>query len=73
MVTCALCRQPYDETALACRGKCPLSDLYGCGLLCCPHCGYQSVDEEKSTAARWLQRLWPARPAIKEVQTNDDA
>ena len=41
---------------------CPPAGLYGCGLLCCRHCGYQVVDERQSAAARLLRRLWPQMP-----------
>ncbi len=63
MVTCTLCGRPFDETVLSCLGRCPLAGPNGCGLVCCPHCGYQMVDERRSAAARLVLRLWPAKPA----------
>jgi len=29
----------------------------GCAILCCPNCGYQIVDESKSSVASWLRKL----------------
>lgn len=68
MVTCALCGRDYDETAMSCQGRCPLASATGCGLLCCPYCGYQTVDERQSAAARLLRRLWPQFPAAREAK-----
>jgi hypothetical protein len=76
VVTCALCGHDYDETAMSCRGRCPLASATGCDLLCCPYCGYQTVDERQSAAARLLRRLWPAVSAAHEatqVTDGDDA
>jgi hypothetical protein len=63
MVTCALCGRDFDETVLNCHGLCPLAGAKGCGLVCCPYCGYQMVDERRSTAAGLVLRLWPAKQA----------
>ena len=53
-VCCPLCGAEYDRRA--CRHQaCPMADH--CQLLCCPYCGYKTVDTETSAAARWLQRL----------------
>lgn len=72
-MTCALCGQGYDEAALSCRGKCPVASLYGCGLLCCPHCGYQMVDERQSGAVKLLRRLWPLRVEGQGEDRDDNA
>ena len=50
------------------QAGCPLAAWQGCALVCCPHCGYQMVDEKQSTAARVLRRLWPAGPVTKPQQ-----
>jgi Fe2+ transport system protein FeoA len=52
---CSLCGFKFDETRLVCHGSCPLN-VY-CAVVCCPHCGYQTVDMAKSpvnTAVRSL-------------------
>ena len=71
MVTCELCGQTYDNTAAACHSGCPLASLTGCGLLCCPHCGYQAVDERKSKVAQLLRRLWPQMPDTSAPGTRE--
>ncbi|MBP7692300.1 MAG: hypothetical protein KA764_10300 [Anaerolineales bacterium] len=63
MRRCPLCQAEFDDTQSACHAGCPLAALQGCHLICCPHCGYQQVDERQSNLARALRRLWPARPA----------
>jgi hypothetical protein len=62
MVTCRLCGHVFDAATQGCQAGCPLAAWQGCALVCCPNCGYQTVDEERSTAARVLRRLWPSAP-----------
>ena len=59
---CPLCGHEYDEHAAACHATCPMNQ--SCTLLCCPQCGYQTVDESK-TAAGWLRRLWKGRSRVR--------
>lgn len=56
---CQLCGYEFEVTSLVCHTNCPLGSH--CHLLCCPHCGYQVVDESKSKLANWIGRLLPAR------------
>jgi hypothetical protein len=53
MTHCPLCGLVYDEKQRACHAACPLAS--GCASVCCPNCGYQIVDEDKSHLARWLK------------------
>lgn len=46
---CALCNYEFDQTSLACHTQCPLGQ--NCSIICCPNCGYQTVDESKSIVA----------------------
>lgn len=65
---CALCGYEFDETGLACHTRCPLAD--GCAIVCCPHCGYQVVDETKSdmvSLARKIQALFSRRRKEQET------
>lgn len=55
---CPLCGYEFDATRLGCYAACPLAVVQGCHLVCCPNCGYQMVDEEKSELARLLRRTW---------------
>ncbi len=66
---CPLCGGRFDEQALACHAACPMASIQGCRLVCCPHCGYQMVDEQKSGLARFMRqalRLIQIDPAGKE-------
>ncbi|HZD56773.1 MAG TPA: hypothetical protein VE136_08630 [Anaerolineales bacterium] len=54
-VTCPLCGTQFDPLEHAACQTCPLQP--GCQLVCCPVCGYQTVDVEKSTLARLAGRV----------------
>ncbi|MDW8186404.1 MAG: FeoA family protein [Anaerolineae bacterium] len=62
-VRCPMCGYEYDPMDLRCHVSCPLGAR--CALTCCPQCGYQMPDLERSTSARWfrglLARLRPTR------------
>lgn len=58
-VTCPLCSYTFTPSGLACHSHCPLGSR--CNLICCPHCGYQLIDESRSRTAGWLRRVLPAR------------
>jgi len=63
-IHCPLCGYHFDPGALACHSHCPMNQ--SCGLICCPNCGYQIPDEEKSGLATWLRRRlgrWFSPPA----------
>lgn len=60
IITCSMCGHQYDPSGHPTCEKCPLQ--FGCYLTCCPQCGYETVDPQRSTAARWLKRLLPTSP-----------
>ncbi|MEW5960726.1 MAG: FeoA family protein [Chloroflexota bacterium] len=55
---CQLCGYEFNPTGMVCHAECPLGSH--CNLVCCPNCGYQVVDESKSTLAGLLRRIWPS-------------
>jgi Fe2+ transport system protein FeoA len=68
---CPLCGHEFDETVMSCHSSCVFNE--NCGIICCPNCGYQLVDEQKTRLAtalkRWLShrkqsndQLSPVRP-----------
>jgi Fe2+ transport system protein FeoA len=67
-VRCPLCGHRFDPDALTCHAGCPLGSR--CGLICCPRCGYETVDGSRSRAVRllWRSRRRDRRP----VPTDDD-
>ncbi len=67
---CPLCGFEYDETALDCHAACPMAQ--GCAIVCCPNCGYQSVDESKSALAKLLRRLLKHEPPSASRSKNNE-
>jgi transposase-like protein len=54
-IRCPLCGTDFDANE---HGRCSICPLgRNCYLICCPVCGYQIVDERKSTLARLARRL----------------
>jgi Fe2+ transport system protein FeoA len=41
MIVCELCGNRYEAADTALCSKCPLHS--GCGLVCCPNCGYSTI------------------------------
>jgi hypothetical protein len=55
MMTCTMCGHRFDPTKhTACR-SCPLQR--GCQLTCCPVCGFEMVNPERSILARLVKRV----------------
>ena len=54
MVTCSTCGHRFDPAAhQSCQG-CPLQK--GCQLVCCPACGFENVNIQRSPLARLVAR-----------------
>jgi hypothetical protein len=54
-ITCSMCGNIFDPAGRSsCKG-CPLQK--GCLLVCCPACGYETVDPGSSAVARAFNRL----------------
>ena len=68
---CSMCGYDFDPSELTCHGSCPLGA--GCMVICCPRCGYSTVDTERSTLTRRLlgmfDRKSPAATPDKPVGT----
>ena len=61
-VNCPLCGLDYEPGGNSCRERgCPIA-LGGCATRHCPRCGYTMPDEERSTAARLVRKLFRPRP-----------
>lgn len=62
-IRCAMCGQLYDpDQHLACQ-TCPLHS--GCNLVCCPSCGYQTVNPHRSKLVRLLHSFHTHRMATR--------
>jgi Fe2+ transport system protein FeoA len=56
---CQLCGYEFDETAMSCHSSCAFNEA--CAVICCPNCGYQAVDEQKTRVATVLRRILSRR------------
>lgn len=59
--SCPLCGAAVSADAISGCSGCPLSP--GCGLTCCPACGYSWVEPEQSHLGRMLRRWFRRRHA----------
>jgi hypothetical protein len=67
-ITCPMCGYVYDpDEHIACR-SCPLHK--NCHLVCCPNCGYESIDPGRSVLAqavdRWLRLGFMGKSKARE-------
>lgn len=53
---CQLCSYEFDESQVAGCSSCALNKH--CAIICCPNCGYQSVDESQSKLTQALLRIF---------------
>jgi rubredoxin len=66
LITCTMCGHRFDPAVHQTCGSCPLQR--GCQLVCCPACGFEMVNPERSLLARLAKRwLSPA----KDIFTTD--
>lgn len=56
LLTCSMCGHRFDPAGHVACQSCPLQS--GCQLVCCPACGFEMVNPDRSVAARWLKRLF---------------
>jgi Fe2+ transport system protein FeoA len=71
LLKCAMCGFEYDSEQHRACASCPLQK--GCDLVCCPVCGYQTVNLHKSVLARLADSLLSfspraARQPVKRVE-----
>jgi len=69
-IQCSMCGQRFDpEQHLACRA-CPMHS--GCNLVCCPACGYQTVDPGRSKIVRLARFFSTLRSSSGSAQDCKD-
>ncbi len=59
---CPLCGHRFPKGTRDCRPGCPFRK--NCGLICCPHCHYQFLEDSK------LVGLWRKRRSGRERKEN---
>lgn len=62
---CQLCAYEFDETQLRCHTSCPFNEH--CAIICCPNCGYQTVNDSKSKLAEMMRRILQSRARGKRA------
>lgn len=64
-IKCTMCGHQYDpDQHLACQ-SCPLHS--DCNLVCCPACGYQTVNTGRSILVRLARYLSTLKPSSRMV------
>ncbi len=56
-IICAMCGQRFNPKEHSACEACPLQS--GCQLVCCPACGYETINIQESKLARFFARLLP--------------
>lgn len=64
LLHCLMCGHRFDPTQHVVCQACPLQK--GCELVCCPACGYQSVDVRASKFARLAEFMLSFRPSAAQ-------
>jgi rubredoxin len=72
LIQCTLCGHTYNAEEHPSCQACPLAK--GCAMTCCPVCGFQSVNVERSNLARIASRVFSinlrGKHASKEEEKN---
>lgn len=55
-IACPMCGYTYDPAGNTACQACPLNK--GCQLVCCPNCGYETADPNRSSLARLVTRFF---------------
>lgn len=58
-ITCPMCGFRFDPRQQAACGACPLQK--GCQLVCCPACGYQTIEARQTRLGRLAEAFFSAR------------
>jgi Fe2+ transport system protein FeoA len=56
---CAMCGFEFEQTDLICHAACPLGAA--CSVVCCPRCGYSTVDPRRTGIASRVMGLFNRR------------
>lgn len=61
-MVCGMCGHRFNPDEHGACGACPLAP--GCQLVCCPACGFETVNPQRSTWARNAQKASQALQAF---------
>lgn len=68
---CAMCGYEFEQSELICHSACPLGAH--CMVVCCPRCGYSTVDPARSSLTRRLFHLFQVRNGEFEMQNKGES
>ena len=63
---CAMCGFEFEHTDLTCHSACPLAST--CSVVCCPRCGYSTVDPRRTGLASRVMGLFNHRAEASAPQ-----
>lgn len=67
---CSMCGYEFSSDNLACHASCPLAK--GCSVICCPSCGYSTVDSRNSRFVKLFQDLAKKLPGQRASEMRTD-
>jgi Fe2+ transport system protein FeoA len=67
LMTCPMCGTEFDPVTNPACGACPLHG--GCSTVCCPSCGYSTINPDQSKLVKMFAVLFPKRAT--ENQTSE--
>lgn len=68
-ITCPMCGHTFDPDLHATCAACPLKK--GCQLVCCPACGFETVNPQHSVLARLVMDFSNRRGDRKAPQSGE--
>jgi Fe2+ transport system protein FeoA len=58
-ITCGMCGTEFDPVVNPACGACPLHG--GCATVCCPTCGYSTINPEQSKLVKMFAMFFPKK------------
>jgi uncharacterized Zn finger protein (UPF0148 family) len=68
IITCPMCGHRFDAVENASCQACPLKS--GCQMVCCPECGYQTVNTADSALARAASHWFTFKKKDSQAKEN---
>jgi hypothetical protein len=69
-IVCAMCGHSFDPAGHASCQSCPIKK--GCTLVCCPVCGFETVDPSQSKLAQFAASLFSRKNSAKRIQQDKE-
>jgi predicted RNA-binding Zn-ribbon protein involved in translation (DUF1610 family) len=69
-MTCIMCGQKFDPKDQAVCQSCPLGK--GCSMVCCPNCGYQTINPSQSVLAKIATSIFSSGNNHNTANTSEE-